>query len=470
MKPIELFFGALLVPVDFFAILLAGITAYSIRFSAQFAELRPVFERVPFADYVWLVGVVGAAWVVLFALLGLYRLRGTRRIVDEVTRVFFACSTGMLGVILVIFFQRELFVSRFLVLALWALAMLYVIGGRLIVLLLQRFLLSRGVGTHRLFLVGDDASAEQLVGLFQNHRWLGYAIVGRAHVWDDAARQQLSKLAANNEIDEVIQVDPKISRSVSLELIDACEEHHLTFKYLADLYATHTVNMSVATIGGIQLIELKQTRLDGWGRIWKRAFDIVVSFLLLILLSPVMAFAALAIFIESGLPIFFRKLDNGSPAMRVGQAGRLFRHLKFRSMRVGTHALRYTALAERNMRGGPLVKIKDDPRITRVGRFIRRWSLDELPELFLVLKGDMSLVGPRPHLPEEVLQYSHQHKKLLAIKPGITGMAQISGRSDLSFDEEARLDTYYIERWSPWLDLYILLKTPLAVVQHRKAE
>ncbi len=470
MKPIELFFGALLVPVDFFAILLAGITAYSIRFSAQFAEFRPVFERVPFADYVWLVGVVGAAWVVLFALLGLYRLRGTRRIVDEVTRVFFACSTGMLGVILVIFFQRELFVSRFLVFALWALAMLYVIGGRLAMLLLQRFLLSRGIGTHRLFLVGDDASAAQLVGLFQNHRWLGYAVVGRAHIWDEQAKKQFIDLARNDHIDEVIQVDPKISRGVSLELIDFCEEHHLTFKYLADLYATHTVNMSVNTIGGIQLIELKQTRLDGWGRIWKRGFDIVVASVLIILLSPILLLIGVVIVFESGLPIFFRKLDDGSPAMRVGYGGKLFHHLKFRSMRVGTHALRYTALASKNVREGPLVKIADDPRITRVGRFIRRWSLDELPELFLVVKGDMSLVGPRPHLPEEVEHYSRHHKKLLAIKPGITGMAQISGRSDLSFDEEARLDTYYIERWSPWLDLYILLKTPLAVIQHRKAE
>mgnify|MGYP001593615585 FL=1 len=117
-----------------------------------------------------------------------------------------------------------------------------------------------------------------------------------------------------------------------------------------------------------------------------------------------------------------------------------------------------------------MVKIKDDPLFTRVGKLIRRWSLDELPELFLVLKGDMSLVGPRPHLPEEVAKYEHHHKKVLTIKPGVSGMAQISGRGDLSFEEEVKLDTYYIENWSLALDLSILIRTPFAVIKGRKAE
>jgi lipopolysaccharide/colanic/teichoic acid biosynthesis glycosyltransferase len=117
-----------------------------------------------------------------------------------------------------------------------------------------------------------------------------------------------------------------------------------------------------------------------------------------------------------------------------------------------------------------LVKIKDDPRVTRVGKFIRRWSIDELPELFMTLTGKMSLVGPRPHLPEEVAKYARHHKKTLTIKPGVTGMAQISGRSDLSFEEEVKLDTYYIENWSVLLDISILLRTPLAVIRSRKTE
>ena len=139
-------------------------------------------------------------------------------------------------------------------------------------------------------------------------------------------------------------------------------------------------------------------------------------------------------------------------------------------MAPGTDSLRYTELADRNIRDdGPMVKIKDDPRITRVGKFIRRFSIDELPELFLVFIGSMSLVGPRPHLPEEVAKYQRHHKKVLTIKPGITGLAQVSGRSDLSFEEEVKLDVYYIENWSLARDIRILLRTPMAVLRHRQA-
>ena len=126
--------------------------------------------------------------------------------------------------------------------------------------------------------------------------------------------------------------------------------------------------------------------------------------------------------------------------------------------------MRYNELSKQNTRKGPLVKIQDDPRITKVGKITRKFSIDELPEFFLVLNGTMSLVGPRPHLPEEVDKYKPEHRKVLTIKPGITGMAQTSGRADLDFDDEVRLDTYYIEHWSPWLDLYILLKTPFVVL------
>ncbi|MEK7524154.1 MAG: sugar transferase [Patescibacteria group bacterium] len=135
-------------------------------------------------------------------------------------------------------------------------------------------------------------------------------------------------------------------------------------------------------------------------------------------------------------------------------------------MKMGTHQLRYTDLAHRNIRKGtPLVKIQNDPRVTRVGKILRRFSLDELPQLWNVLCGEMSLVGPRPHLPEEVEKYQRHHKFVLAIKPGITGLTQISGRSDLPFEEEVRLDTFYIENWTFFLDIKIMLKTILVVLR-----
>ena len=192
---------------------------------------------------------------------------------------------------------------------------------------------------------------------------------------------------------------------------------------------------------------------------------------LIIITGPIMALTALFIKIDSKGPVFFSRRDDDSPLYRVGQGGKLFHYLKFRSMSPKTDSLRYGELAEKNIRDdGPMVKIEDDPRVTRVGRLIRRWSIDELAELFLVFRGYMSLVGPRPHLPEEVAKYEHHHKKVLTIKPGMTGLAQISGRSDLTFEEEVKLDTYYIENWSLLFDLSIFLRTPLAVLKGRKVE
>jgi lipopolysaccharide/colanic/teichoic acid biosynthesis glycosyltransferase len=166
-------------------------------------------------------------------------------------------------------------------------------------------------------------------------------------------------------------------------------------------------------------------------------------------------------------------LPGNKKTLRVGENNRPFHYFKFRSMVKDAHKLRFDPEFVKkygNLREGtPLFKLKDDPRVTPVGRFLRQYSLDEIPEFYLVLFGRMSLVGPRPHLPEEVAQYKSEYRKVLTVKPGVSGMAQISGRADLDFDEEVRLDIHYIEHWSPWLDLYILFKTPLVVLFRKGA-
>jgi lipopolysaccharide/colanic/teichoic acid biosynthesis glycosyltransferase len=177
---------------------------------------------------------------------------------------------------------------------------------------------------------------------------------------------------------------------------------------------------------------------------------------------------AIAIKLDSRGTVFWMFLDNGRRVKRVGKDGEQFCFYKLRSMLSGTHRQRYTKLIKNNVRKGPLLKIKHDPRITHVGKIIRKYSIDELPQLFNVLKGNMSLVGPRPHLPEEIKKYKKDDLRVLGIKPGVTGLAQVSGRSDLSFKDEIRLDLYYIENWSMSLDLQVLLKTPWAVFSKRK--
>ncbi len=199
----------------------------------------------------------------------------------------------------------------------------------------------------------------------------------------------------------------------------------------------------------------------------KRLFDLVFGLLLLILTLPFWTLIALAIKLDSAGPVFFSRYPDGKLVFRVGHGGRLFHFIKFRSMVLNDHMDRYKMKSHRT---GPLVKIKNDPRTTRVGTWLRRTSLDELPNLIAVLKGDMSLVGPRPHLPEEVEKYSTKERNVLAIKPGITGLAQVSGRSDLEFGKEVKLDLQYISKWSLWQDFKILLKTVRVVLfpDHRE--
>ncbi|MBI4434286.1 sugar transferase [Candidatus Uhrbacteria bacterium] len=354
----------------------------------------------------------------------------------------------------------------------WPLAIVCVGFGRIIVRLIERRLFAAGIGTHRIALIGTGRAADALAEAFRQRPSLGLRIVHRINNFSPSTAvegeregeenaAQLLDLWQREMIDEVIDATTPPNPAALHTLIDFCDDHHIPIRYAADLLTTHTTRVTVDTFAGVPLIEPKRTPLEGWGRIIKRAFDVVVAIVLLVLLSPILLLIAIAIALDSRGLVLFRQ-------ERVGQAGRPFTFLKFRSMRVGAHE-EWEDIRKRSDRSGIIPKIKDDPRVTRVGRFIRRWSLDELPQLFNVLAGSMSLVGPRPHLPEEVAEYQKHHRKVLALKPGITGLAQVSGRADLDFDEEVKVDTFYIEHWSLGLDVVILLRTPLAVIRTKGA-
>jgi len=244
--------------------------------------------------------------------------------------------------------------------------------------------------------------------------------------------------------------------------MDFCNAYHLPMSYAANLFETRSTNVAMTTLAGIPLIEIKRTSLEGWGRVLKRVFDIVMGALLLIIFSPVFAVVALLILFDTGRPVFV-KLE------RVGRGGKRFTLYKFRSMVHGAHTMKKDLMTQNERKDGPLFKMRDDPRITRTGIWLRRTSIDELPQFFNALNGSMSLVGPRPHEPEEVSQYTPSQRVLLFIKPGATGLSQVSGRSDLTFEEEVRLDTFYLEHWSLALDLQLLLKTPLVLFRRRSA-
>lgn len=468
-KRSELAFTAALVPIDYLLVFAAALTAHSLRFG-YFAALRPATMLIPFDKYVVYAAVSAAIFVLCFAIAGLYAVAEPRRLKSEVSRIVLASSTAFMAVIVLIFFRGEYFASRFIVLAAWVIALAYVSFGRVAVRLLQRVLLRYGIGVRRVAIIGgNDRTTELLSRTLESTSGSGYRLVGKFPAFDTAF-DDLDALAKKDLVDEILVTDPAADRDVLSRILAFAQSRHLAFKYSADLLSTHSRNIDVGAMAGVPIVEVRGTRLHGWGRIFKRLFDIIGASALILVTSPIMLVTAIAIAIDSKGPIFFSKLDDGTPVRRVGEHGRPFGYFKFRSMRPGTHAQRYTELAHLDTRNeGPLVKIKEDPRITRVGTFIRAYSIDELPEFFLVLIGRMSLVGPRPHLPEEVAKYSDAQRRVLTVKPGITGMAQVSGRADLTFEEEVRLDTFYIENWTPWLDLAILLRTPLVVLARKGA-
>lgn len=459
MKRGELIFSALLLPVDFVMLVLAGITTYLLR-TRILSEFRPVlFEfNLPFQKYLILVFAVSLVFIAAYGISGLYSLRSTVKTVTEFFRVIVASSAAVLMVIIYIFLRQELFDSRFLILGAWLLAIIFVSLGRLLIRNLQRFLISRyDFGVHKVMIIGDDQLTEKIVVGIRDNPSFGYRIV--KHLTDPEV-EEVKTAIGNPGIDEVILANLNYPADRVVRLVDFCHENHLVFKYVPNIYQILTTNFAVDSFAGAPLLELKRTALDGWGKIIKRGVDIFGSAFGLVFLSPIFIVTAFTIKWQSEGPVFV-------DLERISR-NKKFRLFKFRSMI--KDADRYKSYLESfNERQGPLFKIKNDPRVTVVGRFLRRYRLDELPQLWNVLKGDISLVGPRPHEPGEIVRYEKHHKRVLAIKSGVTGMAQISGSSDLPFEKEVALDTLYIESWSFAQDVKILILTLLKIFRDKSA-
>ncbi len=460
MRRLDIITAAVSVPVDFAMVCVAGITAYSLRFSGTIASLRPALAELRFRTFFLYTLSIAIGWLLCMAIAGLYTLR-RRSAISELGRIILASSTAITALIVYIFFQRELFSSRFIVLAGWLLAILYLTIARLLIRLCIRLLKNAGIGLQSLLVVGTGEFADHIVTDLYAGKQNGFTLVGRMSDLQGGI-ETFREIVAAKHPDMVLLASTSLPQTDTLALLDASQQLHVDFAYAADLFATHAGHLEMRTLFGQPVVEVKRTKLDGWGRIWKRTFDEIGSTLLLIILSPVFLILAVLIKIDSVGTVFVK-------LPRVGERGRLFTLYKFRSMIQNAHTLKPTLMEQNERNDGPLFKITNDPRVTRFGRFMRRTSLDELPQLINVFLGQMSLVGPRPHEPEEVAHYQPWHQKLLTIKPGMTGMAQVSGRASLSFDDEARLDIAYLENWSFANDILILFRTPGAVISRRAA-
>ena len=471
MNKFELLFSAIRVPVDFILILLAGFLSYQIRISSFAVEARPILYDLSNNWYNSFVLIFAAINILILAFSGMYITRRTRTIVVEFYRILSSVSTTILIIILYYFFySRDIFSSRFLIISIWILSIILLLLGRMALHLIQDYITKTYKwGVHRVVVIkGQDIASKLLLDTLNTKAGFSYQIV---ETQDKLDLKRLKHLIITKQIDEVILADTNLDQEKLIKINYLCEEYKIDFQYLPNIFDMYT-QVEVKNLSGVLLFRVKRTTLEGWGSIYKRLFDIVVSSIAIIILSPIYILTIIAIKLDSPGPILYKN-------KRVGVGKKTFDVYKFRSMYTdmctdesnsASIELEQKLLAEKNTKSGPLYKIKDDPRVTKLGKFIRKTSIDELPQFFNVLQGTMSLVGPRPHQPREVDKYKQHHKKVLTIKPGITGMAQVNGRSDLSFEEEVLYDTFYIENWSIWLDIIIILKTPWAMIAPRKAD
>lgn len=446
---------------------LAFVLAYVIRYRWQIGGAVEGADRVGLAD---LVPLQGALILVVFIVLvgeGLYRERRGVPWLDQLAMISRGTLVGLTIVLFAYLIFRPLLPSRLLFLYVWLAAIALLSGARLVVGAVQSARRRRGIGVERILIVGAGQVGRAIMQNILARPELGYQLVG--FVDDDPAKQenigraralgltdQTAEVVDRERIDEVIITLPWVSHRKVLDIMEQCKRRQVRFRIVPDLFQLSLSQVDIADLNGIPLIGVRAVAISETQRLLKRAIDIVGSALVLAALSPLLALTALLVKLDSPGPAFFRQT-------RVGRGGLEFTCYKFRTMRVGAEE-ELTTLAHQNDVKSITFKIREDPRRTRIGKWLRRWSIDELPQFFNVLRGDMSLVGPRPPLPSEVARYEDWHMKRLQVSPGITGIWQVMGRSDLPFTEMVMMDVYYIENWSLALDLKLLAMTIPAVL------
>lgn len=463
------FWRLLLIVTDVFWIFAAFLTAFALRYQAQlFIAVDPAFQ-LPLTSYLPQVLLLVLFLLVAFRFSRVYPYQPGRSWVEELWRIATATTVGVILLIVVNLLFRPMLYSRLVFLYTAILVTVYLGVSRLVILGARSHLRRYDIGVHRVLLVGAGDVGRMVMRTLVARPDYGWKLVGflddnPAKSSTDVGRfkalgpiENAPEVMAAHAIQRMIICLPWQTHRTIQRLLYECEQQQVEAYVVPDLFLLTKNQMKVQVLNGIPLMSTREISIQGWNLLFKRAFDLVVGAAMGVAVSPLLLLIALAIRFETPGPILFRQT-------RVGKNGQHFICYKFRSMVANADQLR-SQIASLNESSGPLFKIRKDPRLTRVGRWIRRYSLDELPQLLNVLRGEMSLIGPRPNLPAEVAQYQEWMKKRLLVSPGLTGLWQVSGRSDLMFDEMVLLDLYYVENWSVGLDASILLRSVPAVLR-----
>jgi exopolysaccharide biosynthesis polyprenyl glycosylphosphotransferase len=461
---------------DLAATAAAFVGAHAVRRWALDDWMGPAYEL---RDYLpLLVGFVLPVWALVFYLSGLYGRRASRTLHTELSRLARALVLCGLALAVVVVAFRLVWISR----PLLGLFLALNAGGVLIGRGLVRAVILESAVRRRVLVAGGLDEVRAAAANVQGHADWGLELIGVATdgTWtaDDlraggdlgvpmvGAYEDIPALTTRDHlvIDEVL-LAPSGRRLYDLQALEpvflALEEQGIVTRLVVNFLPRSQSGLSFDELGGLPLLTFSTAPHDELVLFVRRSIELVLASALLVILSPLLLLIAVLIKLDSPGPVLFRQL-------RCGLHGRPFTFLKFRSMRVDAEALK-KQLAPYNEMDGPAFKMTNDPRVTPLGRFLRRTSLDELPQLWNIIRGDMSIVGPRPAVLEEVRQYEPWQRRRLSMKPGLTCLWQVNGRNELTFDEWMRLDLEYIDNWSLWLDVKIAFKTIPAVLLGRGA-
>ena len=439
----------------------------------------------PLSEYLPLLPLALTIWGAFLLSSGRYRSHRTVPILDEAWAILRVCLTSAVVFTLILYVGRvdeRLLgndkISRFWVFLFAVLACLFLLTEKLAIRTTSRYIRLRGYNYRTVLIVGTSPAALRIADSIRGHRFWGYRVLGfiRCDMADngDAPREPWSgpypllgevedipRIAESNVVDDVIFAVHRRELDRLEDLFLSLQEQGVRTRFAMDLFPHTRARIEMEELDGMPLLSFATTPTSQIQLMAKRALDVGLASLLLLLGLPVVTLIAALIKVTSGGNVLFRQT-------RCGLNGRFFTLYKFRTMVEGAEDRRRELLHLNEMKG-PVFKLRSDPRVTWLGRILRRFSLDELPQLWNVLRGDMSLVGPRPPIPEEVAQYQRWQRRRLAMKPGLTCLWQISGRNNIDFERWMQLDLEYIDSWSPMLDVKILLKTIPVVLSGKGA-
>ncbi|MFK7780004.1 MAG: sugar transferase [Candidatus Gracilibacteria bacterium] len=490
MKKVNIYFTITKIFSDFLIIFLTFFLAREIRLITDLIPSINLPVQTISIEELFKFSLIGAfVLITIFLIHGLYRFDSTWGRIKEFSKILiYSFYSFVFFTVIVYLGQGFIFhieIPRLIIGFTFLFGSVFLIIERLLISFVVKILFKRGlISKSRIFIISSKSCKESnsLIKSFINSH--EYKVVGlskgnkdKFDGIDKINFDDLKRMIKSRKIDEILYVRSSYKSYEISELWELIRIFGIKYRYIANSFDLAKSNTAMSLVNDIPALEIKNTSLSEWSTILKRIFDFFAGLIGVIIFSPILLIVGLLIKIEDPKgPIIFRN-------KRVGKLGKKFDLFKFRYMKweycikdsynVSKNdkkkALRYEKelIKSSSSRSGPLYKIKNDPRKTRIGSFIEKYSIDELPQFFNLILGNMSLIGPRPHQSREVDKYQLKHIRLLTIKPGITGMSQVNGRETNSFDDEANLDIYYIENWNILLDLKILFKT-LYVVLSRK--